>query len=171
MRPSMNFILPLLLLVCSCTPQQPEDPLLRSALIWHGGREAVVNSTVVHAKGRISALFLGEEGTYEYWFQREGRRLRVETRYARHSETRVLEGSRGFRGQGGEPLSEVTGFRYEAMLYQLKHIDILFGLLSGAYRVEGMGEAFTPAGRSGEGLWVEGRGGAAHHALSRSRRR
>jgi len=135
------------LLLLSCTRGQTEEPLIGAALTGHGGRDAITRASVVHASGRIKAVFLGEEGTYDYWFERKGRRLRVETRYARHSETRVLEGTKALRGVARGPLHEVSDFRYEAMLYQYKHIDMLFGLMNGSYRVEDMGEGFTPSGR------------------------
>jgi len=116
------------------------DALIQRAIEAHGGREAIMSAAALHAKGEIRAA--KGNGTYEYWLAREGRRLMVETRYEGSSERRLLSDKKGHRGEGGE-LVEVAGERYLAMLYQYKHLDLLYGLTTGAYsvRYRGMHDA------------------------------
>lgn len=99
-----------------------------------GGRKSISRIRTLHARGTIRAIVFGDEGTYEFWYKRE-RKLRVETRYERRAEVRVLNGRRGFRGSSPGSLAPVEDHRYVAMVYQCKHIDLVWGLMEGRYDV------------------------------------
>jgi hypothetical protein len=110
------------------------DVLVEKVIRAHGGKEALENVRAVHAKGRITAFMRKDEGTYERYLARP-RKLRVDIRYSRMYERRVLAGDRGFRGVDGDPLVEVTGPRYLSMLYQYLSLDIPYVLMTGHHRV------------------------------------
>lgn len=100
----------------------------------YGGKDVIEGIQSINAKGKIEAFMLHDQGTYEYYFKR-GRKLRVETKYAKSTEYRVLNGDRGYRGTDRLSLEEVSGPRYLSIVYQYKHINILHDLLAGAYQV------------------------------------
>lgn len=108
------------------------DGLIQRVIEAHGGRQAILDASSVHAVGRIGGV--RGYGSYEYWLAREGRRLWLETRYPDSSERRLLIGTKGYRGDGGA-MEQVDGERYLAMVYQFKHLDLLHGLLGGAYKI------------------------------------
>ncbi|HTG02343.1 MAG TPA: hypothetical protein VK654_17305 [Nitrospirota bacterium] len=112
--------------------------LVAHVIAAYGGEKAIESVKGIHAVGEISALMRGDRGTYEYFFQRPGK-LRVETKYQRSSETRILNNGRGYRGADAQPPSEVTGPKLLAMVYQYKHIDLLYDLLKGTYSVSRRG--------------------------------
>jgi len=99
-----------------------------------GGKETIESMRSLYAKGEIEAFMLHDQGTYEFYFK-QGRKLRVETRYKHSSELRILNGDKGYRSNDGLPFEEVHGPRYFAMVYQYKHLDILRGLANGIYNV------------------------------------
>ena len=100
----------------------------------YGGEKAVRDAKRVYATGRITAYMRGDTGTYTRWLDRDGRKLRVETRYTKSSETRMLSGKHGRRGMDGD-VEDVTGFQYLAMVYQYKQQDLIYGLMTGRYKV------------------------------------
>ena len=106
----------------------------------YGGSEAVGKARTVYAKGTIKAFMRGDDGSYERYMKRDGR-LRVETKYSRSSELRVLNGKRGWRNMNDFPLEEVQGPPFLAMLYQYKEVDILYGLMKGLYMTREEGTA------------------------------
>ncbi|MGC2061550.1 MAG: hypothetical protein WA610_01135 [Thermodesulfovibrionales bacterium] len=106
----------------------------------YGGKEVLEGIYSLHVKGETEAFMLHDQGTYELYFKR-GRKLLVETRYARSTERRILIGNRGYRGTGTLPLEEVFGPRYFAMLYHYKHLDILHDLLMGTYQISSRGRS------------------------------
>jgi len=112
---------------------RPVKAVISGIIGAYGGEKAVTAAKRVYAQGTITAFMRGDEGTYLRWFER-GRRLRVETKYSRSSELRILNGSKGWRGVDGEA-GEVNGFQYLAMIYQYKQVDILYGLMTGQYKV------------------------------------
>ncbi|MBI5102150.1 MAG: hypothetical protein HZB33_09995 [Nitrospirae bacterium] len=117
-------------------PVADETEVLAEKIVGvYGGKQAVEWMTGVHASGLTEAYMRKDQGTYELHFRRPGR-LRVETKYQKSSETRILNGDRGYRGTERVPLTEVKDHRLLAMIYQYKHFDLLYGLLKGAYSVE-----------------------------------
>jgi hypothetical protein len=106
----------------------------------YGGKEVIEGVHSLYAKGKIEAFMRNDRGTYELYFKR-GKKLRVETRYGHSSETRILNGDRGYRSADALPPEEVFGPQFVSMVYQYKHINILYDLLHGEYRIR-------PAGRS-----------------------
>lgn len=125
----------------------------------YGGKEAVEGINALHAKGRTEAFMLHSNGTYELYFKR-GRKLRIETRYGRSWELRILNGDRGYRAAESLPLEEVFGPRYFAMVYHYKHLDILHDLIKGAYRIHSVGRASID-GNNAEVLQLSDKDGAA----------
>ncbi len=100
----------------------------------YGGEEVIEGLKSVHATGDIEAFMRQDNGTYELYFRRP-RKLRVETRYRRSAETRILNGDIGYRGMDGFPLSRSSGDSLLAMVYQYKHFDLPYGLLKGVYSI------------------------------------
>ena len=108
--------------------------LVEKIITASGGKTAVAGMTGVHASGDIEAYMRGDRGKYELFFQRPGK-LRVETQYQRASETRIVNNGRGYRGTDNAPLSPVQDHRFLAMVYQYRHFDLAYGLLTGMYSV------------------------------------
>lgn len=115
-------------------PSGDVKPLVAKIITAYGGEKVVEGLTGIHAVGDITAIMRRDRGTYEFYFQRPGK-LRVETAYQRSSETRLLNNGKGYRGTDQTPLIEVKDQRLLAMVYQCKHVDILFGLLTGRYTI------------------------------------
>jgi hypothetical protein len=133
------------------------DALVEKVIEAYGGEEALEKARAVHAKGRITAFVRRDEGTYERYLVRPGK-LRVDIRYSRTSERRVLAGDRGFRGVDNGPLVEVEGPRYFSMLYQYLSLDMPHVLMTGSHRVNHEGFE-TVDGTRTEVLSVEVEGG------------
>ncbi len=115
------------------------DDLVSKVVKAYGGAEVVEMTRSVYAKGKIKATVRNDEGTYTRYLMRD-RKLRVELEYSRSSETRILNGSRGWRGTDQKPLKEVTGHRLHAMVYHYKQLDIVYGLLKNKYTIKYTGE-------------------------------
>ena len=86
------------------------------------------------AKGAVKAFMLGDEGTSNRYFQRP-RKLRAELAYKKSTETRILNGARGWRSSNGKPLTEVIGPPFLGMVYQYKYLDLPFGFLDNSYTI------------------------------------
>lgn len=124
----------------------------------YGGKDAVEGITALHATGRTEAFMLHENGTYDLYFKR-ARKLRIETKYGRSWELRILQGDRGYRASDSRPLEEAFGPRYAAMVYQYKHLDILHDLVKGTYRIHSAGRS-SLNGNSVEVLHLSDKDGA-----------
>jgi len=105
----------------------------------YGGRAAIEKAKSVMATGEISASVRGDNGTYTHYLKRE-KKLRVETKYSRSSETRILNGSRGWRGVDTTKPAEVESFPLLAMVYQYKRLDLPYGLMMNRYTVYNVGD-------------------------------
>ncbi|HUI66907.1 MAG TPA: hypothetical protein VL087_01695 [Nitrospirota bacterium] len=99
----------------------------------YGGRERLASIVSVAAEGRITALIRGDEGTYKRALRRDGK-LFVDINYTRSTERRILNGSKGYRGVGGQ-LEEVFGPRYLAMVYQYNELDLPYGLVDKSFMI------------------------------------
>src|ERR1700690_706866 len=123
------------------TPSEPEriQTLVAKIVAAYGGGKGIEETTSVSAIGEIEALMRQDRGSYELSFKRP-RKLRVDIRYQRSSETRVLDGNTGYRGANDVSLSEVNGLSLVAMVYQYKHFDLPYGLLFGTYSIKMEGE-------------------------------
>jgi len=108
--------------------------IINKVIESYGGKETIESMRSLYAKGEIEAFMLHDQGTYEFYFK-QGRKLRVETRYKHSSELRILNGDKGYRSNDSLPFEEVHGPRYFAMVYQYKHLDILRGLTNGIYQM------------------------------------
>jgi outer membrane lipoprotein-sorting protein len=113
--------------------------LVPKIIAAYGGKHAIERLKRVRASGTIEAFMRQDHGTYEIYFKRP-RKLRVETKYQGSSETRILNGRRGYRGMDGFPLSRAEGDSLLAMVYQYKHFDLPYGLLKGAYSITSAGK-------------------------------
>lgn len=112
---------------------QQNDAVLAKMFVAYGGKDVINRTKSVYAEGGIVAYMRKDNGSYQRWFERD-RKLRVITAYTKSSETRILNGNRGWRSDGG-PLQEVTGYQYLAMVYQYKQLDLPYGMLNGKYRI------------------------------------
>lgn len=108
--------------------------IINKVIDAYGGKENIESTRSLHAKGEIQAFMPRDHGTYEFYFKR-GRKLRVETRYERSSELRILNGDKGYRSNDGLPFEEVYGPRYFAVVYHYKHLNILHDLMKGTYQI------------------------------------
>jgi hypothetical protein len=106
----------------------------------YGGRRAVENVRSVYMKGKIQAPAFNDKGTYVYYLKK-GRKLRVNIRYTRSTEERILNGYRGYESAGAG-FSRVLGDRYLGIVYQYRQVDLPYGLLNDTYRItyEGLTE-------------------------------
>jgi len=120
----------------SDTQNGPEDlKLLITKMADAAGGEKVIQETAaVKMSGDLDAFMRQDRGSYELVFKRP-RKLRVETKYQRSSETRILNNDKGYRGIDGARPEPAKGQRYLAMVYQYKHLDLLYGLLRGMFSV------------------------------------
>ncbi len=112
--------------------------IINKVIEAYGGKEVIEGIHAVHAKGKIEAFMLHDQGTYEFYFSRGGK-LRVETKYEHSSEVRILNGEKGYRSSDTLPFEEVYGPRFLSMVYQYKHLNILHDLVNGAYRIRSAG--------------------------------
>jgi hypothetical protein len=119
----------------------PEVQTLISHVVEaYGGKDTIERIKSVYAEGEIEAFMRRDAGTYIRYLERS-RKLRVDIRYGRSSEHRILQGEKGWRVSGeGSPIA-VSGHRYLSMVYQYKELTLPYGLLLGLYRVEDEGEA------------------------------
>jgi hypothetical protein len=124
----------------SDTHALPEDvkSLVSRVIAAYGGEKVVEGIAGIYAVGDINAFMRQDRGSYELFFKRP-RKLRVETKYQRSFETRILNGTSGYRGTDETPLAQVKDHRFLAMVYQYKHVDILYGLLNGFYSISRKG--------------------------------
>jgi hypothetical protein len=123
------------------TSRPPEDVSSLVARITdaYGGKRVIDGLTSVSAVGYIDAFARNDHGTYELQFRRP-RKLRVQTKYERSAETRILNGDQGYRGKDTSPLSQAQDYSLLAMVYQYKHFDLPYGLSSGAYLISRKGK-------------------------------
>lgn len=123
------------------TEAQRITSIIENVVDAYGGKEIIESIRCMHVTGKTEAFMFQDYGTYDLYFKR-GRKLRVETKYERSSELRILNGERGYRGSDVLPIEEVFGVRYFALVYQFKHLDILDDLAMGTYQMQSMGKSF-----------------------------
>ncbi|MFZ2197894.1 MAG: hypothetical protein WAV13_09190 [Thermodesulfovibrionales bacterium] len=116
--------------------------IINKVIDAYGGKDIIEGIHSIHAKGKIEAFMLHDHGTYELYFKRGGK-LRVETKYERSYEVRILNNERGFRSTDKLPFEEVYGPRFLSMVYQHKHLNILHDLITGSYRIRSLGQSQT----------------------------
>jgi hypothetical protein len=104
----------------------------------YGGRKVLENVRSVYMKGKIRAFAFDDKGTYEYYLKR-GRKLRVNVRYTRSTEERILKGNKGYESSGAG-FTLVSGERYLGVLYQYKQIDLPYSLLNDEYKISYQGK-------------------------------
>jgi hypothetical protein len=105
----------------------------------YGGKEAIDRVKSIFIRGKITAFMPVDEGAYTIYFKMPGK-LRVHIAYQNYTEDRILNGRRGYQGNDGVPLHEVSGIRYLSIAYQYKAQDIPYGLLHNAYRLSYKGK-------------------------------
>ncbi len=118
-------------------PEQDKS-LIAKIIAAYGGEKVIEGLTSIFAAGDINALMRQDHGSYELSFKRP-RKLRVDTKYQRSFETRILNGNNGYRGTDQDPLAQVKDHRFLAMVYQYKHFDILHGFLKDPYSISRKG--------------------------------
>ena len=132
-------IFPLIWTAGNCEDEVREESQKVASIIGrvvavYGGKEVIEKIHSFHMRGNIDALVLKDKGTYLLYFKKE-RRLRVETKYARSAEFRILNRDRGYRGTDVLPVGEVYGARYFAMVYHYKHLNLLADIVKGTYQI------------------------------------
>lgn len=98
----------------------------------YGGPVTVKAVRGIFAKGLITAHLRGDRGIYSQYLLRE-RMLRVDIAYSQSSEMRLLNGYKGWRGNGETRPAPVDGPPLLAMLYQYKSLTLPSGIASGSY--------------------------------------
>jgi len=93
----------------------------------YGGRAALEKVSAYRAEGRIVALAQRREGPTSRLFWRPGR-LRVELRYPDAPETRIVDGTRGWRGDGGG-MEPASGPMLDAMILQAARAGVPWVLI------------------------------------------
>jgi hypothetical protein len=132
---SILILLIISLASCAHQPLRNTGTISDKIIEAYGGRERLAKVVAVSAEGRITALMRGDEGTYSRTYRRDGN-LYVDITYQRSTERRLLRGSKGFRGSGGQ-LEEVSGPRYLAMVYQYNELSLPYGLLDNSFTISG----------------------------------
>ena len=99
----------------------------------YGGRKAIENVRSVYMKGEIKALAFDDRGTYEYYLKRGGK-LRVNIRYSRSTEERILNGNKGYESSG-TGFSAISDMQYFGIVYQYRQIDLPYALMNDIYRI------------------------------------
>lgn len=117
----------------------PVNAFIKKVLAAYGGEASLARITSVYSTASIEAFMRGDRGSSTRFFKRP-RKLRAELVYQHSSETRILNGFRGWRGSNGEPLREVHGPPYLAMAYQYKYLDLPFGFLDRGYKITYVGK-------------------------------
>jgi hypothetical protein len=119
----------------------PEDvnSLIAKTVAAYGGEKAIEGATGIRAVGDINAIMRRDRGSYEFSFKRP-RKLRVDTKYQHSFEIRLLNGNSGYRGTAEASLAPVKDQRFLAMVYQYKHIDILYGIIHDLYTISRKGK-------------------------------
>lgn len=116
----------------------PVASFVKEVIAAYGGEEPLARIKTIYTKGTIEALMRGDKGTSTRWYKRP-RKLRAELVYQKSSELRLLNGYRGWRGSSIQTLREVHGPPYQAMAYQVKHLDLPFGFLDQGYKITWLG--------------------------------
>jgi outer membrane lipoprotein-sorting protein len=122
------------------SPSDALTTLVQNITTAYGGKKAVENVKSVYASGKIRALAFNDRGKYVRYFKRPGK-LRVDIRYTRSSELRILNGNRAYESIDGSPLSPVAGDRSVAMEYQYRQLDLPYGLLRNPREITYEGKA------------------------------
>jgi len=122
---------------CKHQPLPNKETLTEKIIEAYGGREQLAGVVSVATEGRITALIRGEEGIYKRALRRGGK-LFVDIKYTRSTERRILNGSKGYRGTGGQ-LEEVFGPRYLAMVYQYNELNLPYGLVDNSFMIFELG--------------------------------
>lgn len=112
----------------------PERVIVAEVIKSYGGIKALEGIRTVYAQGQITAFMQEDEGTSRRYFQRP-RKLRAELTYKKSSETRIINGSRGWRRSNNKPAAEVIGPPFLGMAYQYKYLDLPFGFLDNGYQI------------------------------------
>ena len=128
-------LIALIIALASCMhqPAQNNGTITDRIIEAYGGRARLAAIVSITAEGRITALMRGDEGTYRRTFRKDGK-LFVDIHYNRSTERRILNGSKGFRGTGGQ-MEEVFGPGLLAMVYQYNELNLPYGLLDNSLTI------------------------------------
>jgi zinc protease len=150
---TIKYLLSILVCCCSLAAAGPGVPLtyaeegkaefqttsfIKEVITAYGGEKTLANIKSVYSKGSIQTFMRNEKGISTRYFKRP-RKLRAELFYPHSSETRIVNGFKGWRGSDTVPLREVQGPPYLAMVYQFKYLDLPFGFLDKGYRITHIG--------------------------------
>jgi len=113
--------------------------LVPKIIMTYGGERSLEKIGSFSAEGRIDAVAFGDQGEYSLHFKRE-KKLRVDIKYRKSSEHRILDGDKGYYGTDNKTPARVEGSQYLAILYQYKSMDIPYSLLKGRYKVSLIGK-------------------------------
>jgi outer membrane lipoprotein-sorting protein len=158
-KQSLFFICLILILFCTtgAAAAPAEDPpteaqrirtMMSKVINAYGGQKAVSRIHSLYANGKIEAFMMHDEGSYDLYFQRE-RKLRIETKYRRSAEVRLLNGEKGYRTSKSNAIEEVHGPKFLSMVYQYKHLNILHDLSGDVYEISSVNRAVV-SGRDSE---------------------
>jgi len=98
------------------------DAVVDTVLKAYGGRAALAKVTSYRMEGSVASAMRGK-GALVRTFARPDR-LRIALDYPGQPETRVLDGSRGWRSDGKGNLSPVGGFLLSSMVLQAARADL-----------------------------------------------
>ena len=93
------------------------DTIVNSVIRTYGGASAWTNVKTIDERGSITSAMVGHGAMTRTW--KRAHKLRVEIKYADHTEVRDLDGDRG--SHNGKP---VTGMQLDAMTLQWARLAI-----------------------------------------------
>jgi hypothetical protein len=121
-KPIALAYLPIILcLVSGCGARNPVERLLNKMVDEYGGRENLEKLNSYRSVWDLKAVMRGDTGTDTRYVMLPAR-LRVELRYSRSTEFRVLSGDEGFRSFNGSPAQAASGPRLDSMKLQLMRL-------------------------------------------------
>jgi hypothetical protein len=114
--------------------------LVQMIVTAYGGDGVLANIHSLSAKGVLETPMYEGPADYSFYLRRD-RKLRVETRFGKFLELRILNGARGYYRTEGSPMAEVSGPRLLSMIYQFKELTMPYQLMTAAFTINDGGRS------------------------------
>lgn len=108
-------------IISGCGQKDPKDLLFDEMIGAYGGLENLRKLNSYTSVWAMEVKVRPQKGKVVNFVDQNGR-LRVELAYPNRAETRVVSGSKGYKGYNNEPLKEVRGPKLDSMKLQLMRL-------------------------------------------------